>query len=121
MRYVKTITRTSCGNRSWEMAVLIALFAQIAGVTVTCQSLQTLAAQYNCLQSQQQLPALIYLASQIIANQAPAGAGFVFQGQGSPVGVITPSSSAAVYFDNTVPTEPAMWSWSNNTWTEVLS
>jgi hypothetical protein len=66
----RQIQQWLCRNQGLEMAVLIALFAQIAGVTVTCASLEALAAQFNCLPRQTQLPALIYLATQIVQNGA---------------------------------------------------
>lgn len=72
----------ACNARKWkgltqsdQMGVLISLFAQIADVQLTCQNLQTLAAQYACLPPQSQLPALIYLAAQILAEGGGVGIG----------------------------------------------
>jgi hypothetical protein len=64
-----------------QMAALVFLFAKIAGVT-DCNSIAAGAQTVSCLTRQQQLPALIWLASQILANipviatgpQGPAGA-----------------------------------------------
>jgi hypothetical protein len=53
-------------------------------------------------------------------GSTPAGAGYVFAGIGSPVGVLTPTAPTAVYFDNSVPGQPGMWEWANSTWTQVI-
>ena len=111
----KTVFNAFCGNQTQMMAALVAVFAQIAGISVNCATLQTLAAQYNCLPRQAQLPALIYLASQIVAAQiVPAGSGFAFQGIGNPS--FTPSQPVAFYVDNTIPAQPAFWNWNGTSW-----
>jgi hypothetical protein len=46
--------------------------------------------------------------------------GSVFSGIGSPVGVFFPAAPTAIYFDNTIPADPAMWVWANSTWTEEI-
>src|SRR5271165_1703705 len=101
-----------CSQTS-EMACLIAIFAQIAGISVTCAELQSLAAQFNCLQRQTQLPALIYLATQIIANQPPAGAGFVFPAYGGNPPAFTPSTAAARGVGQNTGRQ---WQWIDGTW-----
>jgi hypothetical protein len=111
---VPTLTpqqQVACAARKWkeltqseQMGVLISLFAQIANVQLTCQSLQALAAQYACLPPQSQLPALIYLASQIVAQGGTGtGAGEVVTfnsgGLGTPppfTPQINPTSFAGV-------------------------
>ena len=65
------VQRWLCNHPCMEMPILIALFAKIAGVTMDCPTLESLAAQYNCLPRQNQLPALIYLATQILAAVPP--------------------------------------------------
>src|ERR1700691_1542425 len=54
-------------TRDQQMDILIGLFQQIAGVNYTCQQLEALALQYACIPRPLQLPALIYLATQILA------------------------------------------------------
>lgn len=102
------------------MSALVAIFAQIGGITVTCQTLQTLAAQFNCLPPSSQLPALIYLATQILANGP--GSTQVFSGPfGGVTPNFTPSVSTALLVDTTIPNDFAFWAWANNTWTELIS
>src|ERR1019366_2437233 len=120
---VLKIFKCSCvsGGQTFEMAVLIAIFAQLAGIpNVTCTQLQAMAAPFACLQRQQQLPALIALASQII-SLVPSGGGFVFSGIGSPVGVVFPAVPSAVYVDNTNPNQVGFWNWNGTNWTQIIA
>ena len=109
----KALTCTRC-DPAFEMAVLIALFAKLAGVTVDCPTLEALASQYNCLPRQVQLPALIYLASQIVAL-VPAGGGFVFAGYygGNPP-PFSPLSPSAIATDTSAGNR--QWTWLNGVW-----
>ena len=104
-----------CSQTS-EMACLIAIFAQIAGISVTCAELQSLSAQFNCLQRQTQLPALIYLAQQIVANQPPLGAGWIMNftsnGTGAPP-AFTPQSGAGMAYDTSTGIE---WTYNGTGW-----
>jgi hypothetical protein len=72
----------ACGARKWkgltqteQMGVLITIFAELANMPITCQTLQTYAAQFSCLPPGLQLPALIYLASEILAAGGSGGGG----------------------------------------------
>ena len=58
------------GKESLWVPTLISLFANIAGVSVDCPTLNALAQQYACIPPQNQLPALLYLAVQIVNNSA---------------------------------------------------
>lgn len=117
----RKVAKCLCFNPQLEMSALIAVFYKLAGVSMDCATLNANAAQFACLPRQAQLPALIYLANLIVTSQiAPAGSGFVFGGIGSPVGVIFPVAPAAVYFDNTIPASPNMWSWNGSSWTEII-
>ena len=71
-------------SQNIQMAALVYLFGKLAGVT-DCPTIAAGAAQYSCLSRQDQLPALIFLATQILAKatmgtpgptgpQGPAGA-----------------------------------------------
>jgi hypothetical protein len=82
-----------------QMAALVFLFGKLAGVT-DCPTIAAGAAQYSCLSRQEQLPALIFLATQILANlptiatgpQGPAGANGA---AGAPGPVLTFSGNYA--------------------------
>lgn len=74
--------RLACNGRRWmglsqdqQMGVLITIFAEIAGMTISCETLEAAAAQYSCLPRQAQLPSLIYLATQIVQNGSTGGGG----------------------------------------------
>jgi hypothetical protein len=117
--------QVACGAKKWkgltqteQMGVLISLFAQIADVQLTCQSLATLAAQYSCLPPQLQLPALIYLATQIIEGVTLENIQ-VFSTVGTPT--FSPPVSVAIALDNTtIPGQVAAWVWQNSVWTQFL-
>lgn len=104
-------------DQSLEMAALIAVFSRLANLPVDCATLNANAAAFACIERQNQLPALIYLATQIVPPIIPANGGFTFSGLGSPVGVVFPQTPAAQYLDYTNPNFPVVWYWSNNVWT----
>lgn len=89
-------------TRQQQMGALISIFAKIAGITVNCSTLEVLAAEYNCLPPQAQLPALIYLATQILANGGGGGGGtgdvvlFSSGGLGTPP-PFTPTINTTAY------------------------
>ena len=70
---------------------------------------------FTVLAPRQQLTPVPYAIC--AANSSPTG---VFSGTGSPVGVVTPAASTAIYFDDTIPYQPNIWYWANSTWTEFL-
>lgn len=109
------ILRWSRGNRSWLMAALIAMVAQLLGIQVTCDQLQANAQQFLCLPPNQQLPALIWLFAQIVPGQiAPVGAGYVFAGDygGNPP-PFSPTSAGAIATDTSTGQQ---WNWLNGAW-----
>jgi hypothetical protein len=63
--------KTDSGAQSLLMSVLVAQFAQLANMSISCEALEAAAAQYGCLSRQAQLPALIYLVTQITATVPP--------------------------------------------------
>lgn len=106
-------------TRDLQMGALIALFVKLTGQPMTCAALESLAAQYACVERTLQLPALIALAVQILANGGGGGGGFgqqVFGGIGPPT--ITPPASIpwAVYIDDTLPTSQGFWLWDGTSW-----
>lgn len=111
----RQIERWTRGNRSYQMSVLIALVANWSGQTLTCQALQTLAAQFSCLPPNQQLPALIALMNEVVSAQiVPPSAGFVYEGNygGNPP-PFTPQNGSGVATDTST---GQFWVWWNNQW-----
>jgi hypothetical protein len=117
---------TDTCNVSQEQLVwaLVGIFAQIAGMTtpLTCAQVEALAANYQCLERRQQLPALIALAAQILAQGGvvpPPTPGFgqqIFAGNwnGFPnVPTLVPPVAAAIAFDVS---DGSVWNWWNNGW-----
>ena len=106
-------------GKDLQMAALVYLFGKIAGVT-NCNDILAGAQTMTCLDRQQQLPALIWLALQILnagggmGPPGPPGPASVFSGAygGSPPN-FTPTSSGAIAFDTDT---GQMWSWYNNQW-----
>ena len=87
-------------NQNIQMAALVYLFGKLAGVT-DCATIAEGAAQYSCLSRQEQLLALIFLATQILAQakmgtpgptgpQGPAGAN-------GPPGATGPAGPLVMY------------------------
>ena len=114
---VGKIYRWSRGDRGVLMANVIALLAELTGQTMTCDQLKANAAEFNCLSPNAQLPAVIYLLSQIVSSQiAPSGAGYVFEfsssGSGSPP-PFTPTTPAAIATDISTGQQ---WNWYNGVW-----
>lgn len=109
------IYRVFRGNQGMLMAALIAYVAQLTGMPIDCPTLQANAAQYACLPPALMLPALIWLMANFQGggNANPQ----VFTGVGSPVNVVAPAASSALYVDTSV---PALWSWSNGVWQPVI-
>jgi len=79
---------------------------------VDCPTLSTLAAQYNCLPRQTQLPALIYLATQILEN--PAGSAPDFINYAGPPLANPPALQNVVIDSNGV-----LWAFYGNAWNKV--
>lgn len=107
------------------MDVLIGLFQQIAGVNYTCAQLSALAAQYACMPRALQLPALIYLATLIVANgPSGGGGGSILSGIGPPQiqgeAIASPPVANAIYSDITIPSSPNVYIWANGQWVEVI-
>jgi hypothetical protein len=73
------------------------------------------AAAFTALSPRQQLTPVPYAIC--AANAAPAG---VLSGNGSPVGVVIPAASTAIYFDETIPEQPNVWCWAKSKWTEII-
>ena len=73
----QNVCRRAKGDQTLLMSALVGIFARIAGVNLDCPTLSTLAAQYACLERQNQLPALIYLATLIATNGGTAGADYI--------------------------------------------
>jgi hypothetical protein len=61
-------------DRNLQMAALIAICAQIANVTLSCEALQALAQQFTCIPRELQLPALIgILNGATVGPEGPPG------------------------------------------------
>jgi hypothetical protein len=100
------------------MAALVYIFGTLAGMQLTCDQLEAAAATYACLPRATQLPALIYLASQIIANGGTGGGGAtqVFSGNygGYPnLPPFSPTVSAAIAIDTV---DGNQTQWYNGSW-----
>jgi hypothetical protein len=99
---------------------LVNIFAQIAGMAtpLSCEAVQALAANYMCLERQQQLPALIALAAQIAANGTnPPGFGQqIFEGAYGSYPTppnFTPTVPAAIAFSTN---DGSVWNWYSGSW-----
>jgi hypothetical protein len=115
--------QVACGARKWkgltqteQMGVIISLLAQIANVQLTCQNLQTMAAQYACLPPQSQLPAVIYLLTLI-------------QSQGVTLQVVntvgfpnfTPQAAVLAVDDTTYPGDVVIYYGFQGNWDVVIA
>lgn len=109
-------------TRGQQMAVLIAIFGQLSGLPMTCESLQALAEQWACIPRDLQLAALIGLA---VTMQPNTGQIQVFQGTGDPTTqapvIATPNIAPAIYIDVTTPTQVAIWNWNGQIWNEFIA
>lgn len=106
-RQVQCCLPTQCE----QMSALVAIFAQIAGMPIDCATLATAAGQYACLSRQMQLPALIYLASQILnLGVNPQIFEGHYGGNAPPFSPVTPAGMA---FDQDTGN---VWNWYSNQW-----
>lgn len=113
----KQIERWTGCSQSTQMSLLAAIFANLAKMTLTCESANALAQQFACVERQLQLPLLIALANQIVQVSGQ----YVFSGIGSPiVNNVVPALPNAIYFDNTNLSFPIVWQWQNNLWTAFI-
>jgi hypothetical protein len=106
-------------GKDLQMAALVYLFGKIAGVT-NCNDILAGAQTITCLDRQQQLPAIIWLALQILnagggmGPPGPMGPASVFSGAyGGSAPPFTPSTGAAIAFDTGT---GQMWSFYNSQW-----
>jgi hypothetical protein len=106
-----------CGiSDGQKLSVLIYLFGQVAGVSMTAQELVAASACYNCgISPGQQMAVLIYLAGQIAEGGGGGGApqgvfcGNYSGGTPSP----TPIASCAIAIDTSNGT---LWHWYSGAW-----
>lgn len=108
-----------CVEPGFEVPILIYLFSQIAGVS---PDPKTLMANARCLEAcippGMMLSVLVSLASQILSGgSAGPGTRQVFSGNGSPVGVLTPITDEAIYFQKDSDPTGLIWEWYDNSWT----
>lgn len=105
---------------SLQVPVLIAIFAQIAGMSLDAQMLVRQATCLSCVPPSLQMPVLISIAQQILAGQSTAGSACLLAGAGAPVAA--PPCTVAIYFDTTN-ANFGMYVWVQTlaTWTELIA
>jgi hypothetical protein len=116
------------GTQQLMVPTLIGLFAQLAGVNLTCEAAQQLASQYACVPPPQQLPLLIGLIINLINNGGIVGGAGVGEivlyssgGLGTPPpftpqtnATSTPGVSTGALATDTSTGE--QWVWYSGTW-----
>jgi hypothetical protein len=114
MREIRGIMKWSRSEEyQIEMAVLIGLFAKIAGVTMDCPTLNAMAQQYACVPRQNQLPVLIGLANIMLIGGGPGGGVYAGNYGGFPP-PFTPGTPSAIATDTSG--NNRQWVWLNGNW-----